>query len=647
MKVLLISTGIGSWPNTGWGACENIVADFAWALEKEGADVKVLHTASLDKELVPLVEEWKPDVVHCEYDDHIIQLRPILEKMPNIRCVLTTHYAYLSQPYRLIQDGYMWRFLLTSNLARLANLTLAVLSEEIAATYQVFGSVPSEKLWVFPNGTRTDCILCNDEPKYPDRAVCLGKIESRKNQQHLQKCKQIDFVGPIATNEFQVGPIATNEFQFDDSYKGQWTREELYTNLTQYSCLVLYSKAEAHPLVIGEALAAGCSILCSSVAAANLPRDKPWIRILSNLENLDRHVKEMCELGVQHRQEITLWAQLNLDWRLRARTYLEKWSTDRLRIALIGPGIMPIPPTGWGAVEQLIWDYSLLLKKKGHHVDIINTPNRQEIICRVNEGSYDVAHLHYDVFWDILKDLRTKKVCVTSAYPYVDVPDRWDRDGYRQVFHGICSAIRDHGVHCYAMSVKDANTFLTLGNLNHIHHRVYLMPNGVNTESFRFTETPAMGDRSVVLAKIEPRKRQHLTYWLPNVDYIGRGPFNHPNYRGELQPREQLLNILCEYGNFILLSDGENGTPLVVKEAMAAGLGVVLSESAANELPRNLPWITVIPESDLANTSAIAMAIQQNLVSSRPRRKEIREWIYKNWDWNKLVDQYVSNLKSC
>lgn len=637
MKVLLISTGIGSWPNTGWGACENVVADFAWALEKEGVDVKVLHTASLEKELVPLVEEWTPDLVHCEYDDHIVHLLPILEKMPTLRCILTTHYAYLSQPYRLVQDGYMWRFLLTSNLARLANLTLAVLSEEIATTYRLLGSVPSEKLWVFPNGTRTDRILCSDEPKYTDRAICLGKIESRKNQERLQRCEQIDFVGPIATNEFHVG----------STYKGEWTREELYTNLTQYSCLVLYSEAEAHPLVIGEALAAGCSILCSSVAAANLPRDKPWIRILSSLENLDRHVKEMCELGVQHRQEITLWAQLNLDWRLRARTYLQKWSTDHLRIALIGPGIMPIPPTGWGAVEQLIWDYSLLLKKKGHHVDIINTPNRQEIICRVNEGSYDVAHLHYDVFWDILKDLRAKKVCVTSAYPYVDVPDRWDRDGYRQVFHGICSAVRDHGVHCYAMSVKDANTFLNLGNLSDIHQRMYLMPNGVNTESFRFTETPAMGDRSVVLAKIEPRKRQHLTYWLPNVDYIGRGPFNHPNYRGELQPRERLLEVLCEYGNFVLLSDGENGTPLVVKEAMAAGLGVVLSESAANELPRNLPWITVIPESDLANTTAIAIAIQQNLVASRPRRKEIRDWIYKNWDWNRLVDQYVSNLKSC
>ena len=44
-----------------------------------------------------------------------------------------------------------------------------------------------------------------------------------------------------------------------------------------------------------------------------------------------------------------------------------------MRIALIGPGIMPIPPTGWGAVEILIWDYYNELKKLGHSVMIINT----------------------------------------------------------------------------------------------------------------------------------------------------------------------------------------------------------------------------------------------------------------------------------
>jgi hypothetical protein len=70
------------------------------------------------------------------------------------------------------------------------------------------------------------------------------------------------------------------------------------------------------------------------------------------------------------------------------------------------------------------------------------------------------------------------------------------------------------------MSVKDANTFIKLGGLD---KRVVLMPNGVNTDSFRFTETPQFSGRSITLAKIEPRKRQHLTHWLQQVDYIGRG----------------------------------------------------------------------------------------------------------------------------
>ena len=34
-----------------------------------------------------------------------------------------------------------------------------------------------------------------------------------------------------------------------------------------------------------------------------------------------------------------------------------------MKIALIGPGIMEIPPKKWGAVEMMIWDYALILKE--------------------------------------------------------------------------------------------------------------------------------------------------------------------------------------------------------------------------------------------------------------------------------------------
>jgi hypothetical protein len=50
-----------------------------------------------------------------------------------------------------------------------------------------------------------------------------------------------------------------------------------------------------------------------------------------------------------------------------------------MKIALIGPGIMPIPPDGWGAVESLIWDYAVELDELGHEGMIVNTPDWDEI----------------------------------------------------------------------------------------------------------------------------------------------------------------------------------------------------------------------------------------------------------------------------
>ena len=44
--------------------------------------------------------------------------------------------------------------------------------------------------------------------------------------------------------------------------------------------------------------------------------------------------------------------------------------------------------------------------------------------------------------------------------------------------------------------------------------------------------------------------------------------------------KDKLYNELTDYGNLVLLSDGE-AHPLVCLEAFAAGLGVVVSEWAA------------------------------------------------------------------
>lgn len=58
-----------------------------------------------------------------------------------------------------------------------------------------------------------------------------------------------------------------------------------------------------------------------------------------------------------------------------------------MKIAQINPCLIPIPPNGWGAIERIIWNYSLSLKKMGHEVDIID-------IKSVNLERYDIIHSH-------------------------------------------------------------------------------------------------------------------------------------------------------------------------------------------------------------------------------------------------------------
>ena len=73
-----------------------------------------------------------------------------------------------------------------------------------------------------------------------------------------------------------------------------------------------------------------------------------------------------------------------------------------MKVAIVGPGIMPIPPTGWGAVEILIWDQKLALEKLGHEVQIVNTPNPVEIIQQINVYRPDFVHVQYDDFVEVV-----------------------------------------------------------------------------------------------------------------------------------------------------------------------------------------------------------------------------------------------------
>ena len=152
-------------------------------------------------------------------------------------------------------------------------------------------------------------------------------------------------------------------------------------------------------------------------------------------------------------------------------------------------------------------------------------------------------------------------------------------------------------------------------------------------------------NRSIVVGKIEPRKRQaYLQRLNLNIDFIGNNvdpsfDISDTCYFGE-QSKQDIMDNLTAYANMVLLSAGE-AHPFVCLEAMAAGLGLVLSEQSTANLDLSQPFITVIPDDKLNDKSFLKQKIQENRKVSLGMRNEIREYCLTNFDWSNIIKQYM------
>lgn len=303
-----------------------------------------------------------------------------------------------------------------------------------------------------------------------------------------------------------------------------------------------------------------------------------------------------------------------------------------MRISIIGPAL-PIPPKGWGAVESLIWDMKLSLNKLGHEVQIINVGDPYQIINMINQFRPDFVHINYDD-WIGLYPYIQYPCAVTTHFAYIERPELMN--GYRQRVFDQFTQIKP-------------NVFGLSNGINSIYNyiaeipedKLYLNPNGVLIENFRFTENPEFPNRSIYLAKIDHRKRQFLFQDIESLWYAGNiaeDKFDQSkNYLGEWQ-KEVLYQNLTDYGNLVLLSDGE-AHPLVCMEAFAAGLGVVVSQWATANLDLDKKFITVIPENKIDDVSYVEEKIVENREYSIKHRQEILNYA-KEFEWCKILNKY-------
>ena len=179
-------------------------------------------------------------------------------------------------------------------------------------------------------------------------------------------------------------------------------------------------------------------------------------------------------------------------------------------------------------------------------------------------------------------------------------------------------------------------------------NKINVIQNGARDDVFEFKEKGLKSDKSIYLAKIENRKRQYVYQNINGIDFVGNyhdSPFNkeNSNYLGEWD-KDKLYKNLSDYGNLILLSDGE-ADPLVVKEALLCGLGVVISECSAANLDEK-DFITVIPNTKLNDIEYVRREIIKNRLISIKMREEIRKYGMTKFSWNNIINKYISIINN-
>ncbi len=326
---------------------------------------------------------------------------------------------------------------------------------------------------------------------------------------------------------------------------------------------------------------------------------------------------------------------------------------ESVRLVIIAPGLLEIPPKGYGAVESIVWNYLQTLPNHGFEANVVNSQSATQVIDTIKYKTPDIVHIQIES-WAYLADRisnMVKLVLVTIHSPQFTDPSKWD-ENLAIHFNAVTIACRARS-NIYFLIINEKHRDVLTIRWNVPSDRIYHVPNGVENEEFRFLRNPIRKDRSVNVGTVIKRKGQYfLQSFMPpgEISFIGphgncqQFDFSDPNYLGPWT-KQQLHQTLTEFGNLVHLATDE-GAPLVVLEALAAGLGVVTTVNASANLDITKPFITVIPEEKIYDTEYILAAIRKNREVSLTMREEIREYARQTFSWKEvIVPQYASLVR--
>jgi len=337
-----------------------------------------------------------------------------------------------------------------------------------------------------------------------------------------------------------------------------------------------------------------------------------------------------------------------------------------VRILLIGGGVQPIPPTGYGAVERILADLQKSLQDAGHDAQVVNRVRRRRMrdeypfaweLPRLLRGrTYDVLHANTPVVANRL---------ALGSYPYVFTShsrhwfyrERWThRWGYWLERRAVRSARA-----VIALTPTLARTMSA--TVRPPLPPVSVIPFGVDSSRFAPDWGRRTGRKALGVGVVLPFKRwERAAEALRGLGVTLRvvGPTPSPDYArvvraagdsvellGEV-PESELLKLYAE-SDFLVHPSAVEVLSATVLEALSAGLPVLGGPAIEGVVEEGVTgWAT--PDRDPAAFVSGLRSHASDLVRNDQLRREMgeraRATAESRFAWPRIAQEHLAVYRS-
>jgi glycosyltransferase involved in cell wall biosynthesis len=332
-----------------------------------------------------------------------------------------------------------------------------------------------------------------------------------------------------------------------------------------------------------------------------------------------------------------------------------------VRILLIGGGVQPIPPTGYGGVERVLADFQAALNAAGHDAEVVNRVRHRRMVDeypfawelpRLLRGhEYDVLHANSPVVANRL---------AFSGLPYVYTSHsrHWfyrDRLSHRWGYWLERRAVRRAGA-VVALTPRLARTMAS--TVRPPLPPVTVIPIGIDATRFRPEWEHRTGRNALGVGVVLPFKRWDLA--ARAVRGLGvhlriAGPMPSPEYAAAVRTagdevemlgevsQEELVRLYAE-SDFLLHPSSVEVLPGTVLEAFAAAMPVVGGSAIEGVVDEGTTGWS-LPDAEIpAFVAAMRERVGRLLADERILRtmgEAARTVATTRYSWSRVVDEHL------